>query len=103
MSRKDHTVDHVELYFRDQYVGRADMWRLSMSLEDTCVYVGQKISLAGCVRATVGRIFIREKKVRVSPETRLEPACIFFSAYQLFAPPGHIRLHHAINQDHLPK
>jgi hypothetical protein len=61
--RAEHTISHVELYFRDQYVGRADMWRLSILLEDTCVYVGKKVTLANCVKATVGRIFINEKKV----------------------------------------
>lgn len=64
--RSEHTISHVELYFRDQYVGRADMWRLSILLEDTCVYVGQKVTLANCVKATVGRIFINEKKVSTS-------------------------------------
>ena len=39
------------------------MWRISLMLEDTCVYVGQKITLAGSVRATIGRIFVRERKV----------------------------------------
>ncbi|PWN42538.1 hypothetical protein IE81DRAFT_313369 [Ceraceosorus guamensis] len=71
--RDPHTISHLELYFRDQYVGRADMWRLANQLEDACVYVGQKITLAGCVRATVGRIFIKEKKVTsgyIAPHTR---------------------------------
>ncbi|UZJ56765.1 hypothetical protein CBS101457_006085 [Exobasidium rhododendri] len=61
--RAEHVISHVELYFRDQYIGRADMWRLSTLLEDSCVYVGQKVTLANCVRATVGRIFINERKV----------------------------------------
>jgi hypothetical protein len=61
--RSEYTISHLELYFRDQYVGRADMWRLSILLEDTCVYVGQKVTLANCVKASVGRIFINEKKV----------------------------------------
>ncbi|PWZ00659.1 hypothetical protein BCV70DRAFT_174985, partial [Testicularia cyperi] len=63
VSRDDHTIDHVELYFRDQYVGRAEMWRVFQNLEDTCVYCGQKVTLAGSVRATIGRIFIKERKV----------------------------------------
>ncbi|SNX83284.1 probable Vacuolar membrane-associated protein IML1 [Melanopsichium pennsylvanicum] len=63
VSKQDHTIDHVELYFRDQYVGRAEMWRVFQNLEDTCVYCGQKVTLAGSVRATIGRIFIKEKKV----------------------------------------
>uniref|UniRef100_V5EW85 Vacuolar membrane-associated protein IML1 n=1 Tax=Kalmanozyma brasiliensis (strain GHG001) TaxID=1365824 RepID=V5EW85_KALBG len=63
VSKDDYTIDHVELYFRDQYVGRAEMWRVFQNLEDTCVYCGQKVTLAGSVRATIGRIFIKEKKV----------------------------------------
>ncbi|PWN51551.1 hypothetical protein IE53DRAFT_46245 [Violaceomyces palustris] len=63
VSKEDNTIDHVELYFRDQYIGRADMWRFFQSMEDTCVYCGQKIVLAGSVRATIGRIFIKQKKV----------------------------------------
>jgi len=63
VSKEDFTIDHVELYFRDQYVGRAEMWRVFQNLEDTCVYCGQKVTLAGSVRATIGRIFIKEKKV----------------------------------------
>ncbi|SPO24788.1 probable Vacuolar membrane-associated protein IML1 [Ustilago trichophora] len=63
VSKDDFTIDHVELYFRDQYVGRAEMWRVFQNLEDTCVYCGQKVTLAGSVRATIGRIFIKEKKV----------------------------------------
>lgn len=63
VARADNVISHVELYFRDQYVGRADMWRITALLEDSCVYVGQKINLAGSVRATIGRIFIKERKV----------------------------------------
>lgn len=69
----EHVISHIELYFRDQYLGRADQWRLNGLLEDTCVYVGQRVTLSGCVRATVGRIFINEKKVMsgyVGPQTR---------------------------------
>ncbi|KAJ1029719.1 hypothetical protein NDA13_002962 [Ustilago tritici] len=63
VSKEDYTIDHVELYFRDQYVGRAEMWRVFQNLEDTCVYCGQKVTLAGSVRATIGRIFIKQSKV----------------------------------------
>ncbi|KAL9940789.1 hypothetical protein V8E36_000277 [Tilletia maclaganii] len=57
------TLDHIELTFREQYVGRAEMWRLAMSLEDRCLYVGQKISFAGIVKATVTRLWINERRV----------------------------------------
>ncbi|CAD6888971.1 unnamed protein product [Tilletia laevis] len=63
VSSHTRTLDHIELTFRDQYVGRAEMWRLAMSLEDRCLYVGQKINFAGIVRATVTRLWINERRV----------------------------------------
>ncbi|WVQ93412.1 hypothetical protein IAU59_000483 [Kwoniella sp. CBS 9459] len=55
-----HT-DYVEFYF-SQYLGRADMWRLGMSLEGMTLHVGEKVSLAGgAVRAEVNFI-IRDEK-----------------------------------------
>ncbi|KAE8539698.1 vacuolar membrane-associated protein IML1 [Cryptococcus gattii VGV] len=54
-------ADYVEFYF-SQYLGRADMWRLGMSLEGTTLHVGEKVSLAGgAVRAEVNFI-IRDEK-----------------------------------------
>jgi len=50
-------IDYIELRF-SQYLGRADMWRLGMSLEDSTVHVGEKISIAGgAVRAEVQGIW----------------------------------------------
>lgn len=50
-------IDFIELHF-SQYVGRADMWRLGMSLENTTVHVGEKVTLAGgAVRADVQGIW----------------------------------------------
>lgn len=50
-------VDFIELQF-SQYVGRADMWRIGMSLENTTVHVGEKVTLAGgAVRADVQGIY----------------------------------------------
>ncbi|WWC87875.1 uncharacterized protein L201_002773 [Kwoniella dendrophila CBS 6074] len=55
-----HT-DYVEFYF-SQYLGRADMWRLGMSLEGMTLHVGEKVSLAGgAVRAEVNFIIRSEK------------------------------------------
>lgn len=54
-------ADYIEFYF-SQYLGRADMWRLGMSLEGTTLHVGEKVSLAGgAVRAEVNFI-IRDEK-----------------------------------------
>ena len=50
-------IDFIELRF-SQYLGRADMWRLAMSLEGTTVHVGEKLSLAGgAVRAEVQAVW----------------------------------------------
>lgn len=72
-SRAAHTIDHVELYFKDQYIGRSDMWRLSTSLQDQCVYVGQKIQMPAGMRATIGRLYIDGKRALsgyVAPSTK---------------------------------
>ncbi|WFD21319.1 vacuolar membrane-associated protein iml1 [Malassezia caprae] len=71
-SRARHTLTHVELYFKDQYIGRADMWRLCESMVDACVYVGQTVTLAVGIRAKIGRLFIHEHSVMsgyVAPST----------------------------------
>ncbi|BEJ00902.1 hypothetical protein CcaverHIS631_0507590 [Cutaneotrichosporon cavernicola] len=50
-------IDFIELHF-SQYLGRADMWRLGMSLESTTVHVGEKVTLAGgAVRADIQGIW----------------------------------------------
>lgn len=61
--REHHIITHMELYFRDQYMGRADMWRLALSRIDSCVYIGQVISLPTGLRAKVGRLFVHKHSV----------------------------------------
>ncbi|KAI5731066.1 hypothetical protein M8J77_004068 [Diaphorina citri] len=41
------TLDSVELTFKDQYLGRSDMWRLKNHMMDTCVYLNKKIEFCG--------------------------------------------------------
>ena len=36
-------LDSVELTFKDQYLGRSDMWWLKNGLIASCVYVGKKL------------------------------------------------------------
>ncbi|XP_025267183.1 GATOR complex protein DEPDC5 isoform X1 [Camponotus floridanus] len=43
----DVALDSVELTFKDQYMGRSEMWRLKNSLVNTCVYVNKKIEFCG--------------------------------------------------------
>lgn len=40
-------LDSIELVFRDQYLGRSEMWRLKNSMVDTCVYLNKKIEFCG--------------------------------------------------------
>ncbi|KAK4690095.1 SEA/GATOR complex protein SEA1/DEPDC5, partial [Tremellales sp. Uapishka_1] len=54
----EQEADFIELHFASQYLGRADMWRLGMSLEGSTVHVGEKVVLAGgAVRADVKAIW----------------------------------------------
>ncbi|XP_046389719.1 GATOR complex protein Iml1 isoform X2 [Ischnura elegans] len=47
VSPEDVALDSVELTFKDQYLGRSDMWRLKNSLVNTCVYLNKKIEFCG--------------------------------------------------------
>lgn len=36
-------LDSVEITFKDQYMGRSEMWRLKQHLTHTCVYLNKKV------------------------------------------------------------
>ncbi|KAL9089964.1 MAG: hypothetical protein Q9165_005493 [Trypethelium subeluteriae] len=60
-----HTASHVEISFRDEYLARADMWRLTLSLlGNKTVYKGQKLLFIGTIKATVKNIYVRGEKVQ---------------------------------------
>uniref|UniRef100_A0A671TX73 DEP domain containing 5, GATOR1 subcomplex subunit n=1 Tax=Sparus aurata TaxID=8175 RepID=A0A671TX73_SPAAU len=70
---KDVTLDLVELTFKDQYIGRGDMWRLKKSLVSTCTYVTQKVEFAG-IRAQASELWVKGEKVTcgyISEDTRV--------------------------------
>ncbi|KAM4728179.1 GATOR1 complex protein DEPDC5 isoform 2-T2 [Anableps anableps] len=70
---KDVTLDLVELTFKDQYIGRGDMWRLKKSLVSTCAYVTQKVEFAG-IRAQASELWVKGEKVTcgyISENTRV--------------------------------
>ncbi|CAL8347051.1 unnamed protein product [Merluccius merluccius] len=70
---KEATLDLVELTFKDQYIGRGDMWRLKKSLVSTCAYVTQKVEFAG-IRAQASELWVRGEKVTcgyISENTRV--------------------------------
>ncbi|KAH6613957.1 hypothetical protein C7974DRAFT_67350 [Boeremia exigua] len=69
-----HEAHHVELVFRDEYLARADMWRMAISeLSKRTVYRGQKIIFMGTIKATVKQIYIDGQSVHsgyFSPTTK---------------------------------
>ncbi|XP_061551195.1 GATOR1 complex protein DEPDC5 isoform X3 [Phycodurus eques] len=70
---KDVTLDLMELTFKDQYIGRGDMWRLKKSLVSTCAYVSQKVEYAG-VRSQASELWVKGEKVTcgyISEDTRV--------------------------------
>uniref|UniRef100_K9J7R1 DEP domain containing 5 n=1 Tax=Xenopus tropicalis TaxID=8364 RepID=K9J7R1_XENTR len=67
---KDVTLDLVELTFKDQYIGRGDMWRLKKIpvLSQTCYW------LFLICRAQVGELWVKSEKVTcgyISEDTRV--------------------------------
>ncbi|KAL9109540.1 MAG: hypothetical protein Q9227_005876 [Pyrenula ochraceoflavens] len=62
-SRRESTATHVEIYFRDQYLARSDMWRLAISeLAEKIVYKGQKLLFLGSIKAAVKAIYNQGQK-----------------------------------------
>ncbi|KAI1006886.1 Vacuolar membrane-associated protein [Podosphaera aphanis] len=59
------SASHVELSFKDEYLARSDMWRLTVGeLSNKIVYQGQKILFLSSVKAQVTAIYCQGQKVR---------------------------------------
>lgn len=57
--KQEWIASHVEVSFRDAYLSRSDMWRLtSQELVGKTVHIGQKISFFGSLRATIKKIHV---------------------------------------------
>ncbi|KAF1846761.1 uncharacterized protein K460DRAFT_336115 [Cucurbitaria berberidis CBS 394.84] len=69
-----HEAHHVELVFRDEYLARADMWRMAISeLSKRTVYRNQKLLFMGTIKATIKHIYIDGQSVHsgyFSPKTK---------------------------------
>ncbi|XP_058120820.1 GATOR complex protein Iml1 [Anopheles ziemanni] len=58
------TLDSVEITFKDQYIGRSEMWRLKTRLTNTCVYLNKKIEYCeGCIRCQVYEMWAQGERV----------------------------------------
>jgi hypothetical protein len=65
VDEETHTASHVEITFRDQYLSRADMWRLAVSeLSLKTVYKDQRLEFLDTIKATVNTVYINGKKRR---------------------------------------
>ena len=63
VDRSKYSASHVEIVFRDQFLVRADMWRLVMSeLIERPVYRGQKIVFMGSIKGTVRSVRVDGEK-----------------------------------------
>nr|XP_045624645.1 GATOR complex protein Iml1-like isoform X2 [Procambarus clarkii] len=61
---KTVALEMVELTFKDQYLGRSDMWRLKMNLVDSVVYLNKKIEFCcGSIRCQVYEMWAQGGKV----------------------------------------
>ncbi|KAH6582421.1 hypothetical protein BASA50_004252 [Batrachochytrium salamandrivorans] len=57
VDKESVTASFVEIAFRDQYIGRSDMWRLKMSLTGTALHCGKQVLTLG-IRGQVKDIII---------------------------------------------
>ena len=65
VNQYDHYASHVEITFRDEYLARADMWRLVVAeLANKCITKGQRIVFMGTIKAQIKTLFVHGKKVR---------------------------------------
>lgn len=74
VNKRDVHLDLVEVYFKDTYLTRADMWRISASLIGKCLYANQRISYCEIVRANSKAIYRKGKKTfsgYVGPDTKI--------------------------------
>ncbi|QSZ28751.1 hypothetical protein DSL72_003256 [Monilinia vaccinii-corymbosi] len=59
------SASHVEMSFKDQYLARSDMWRLTVGeMVNKAVYRGQKILFMGTIKAQVTAVYIGGQKVQ---------------------------------------
>jgi hypothetical protein len=59
---RDVTVDFMELTFKDQFVSRADIWRVKVAMFGKCVYVGKNVAALG-VRSQVEALLSANRNV----------------------------------------
>ena len=62
---------HVELLFKDQYLARSDLWRLTVGeLTQRTIYKGQSVLFMGTIKAQVTAVFVKGRRVHSGFFTR---------------------------------
>ena len=73
--KEDVALDSVELLFKEQYLGRSEMWRLKKSLIDSVVFLKKKIGFSkDSVRCDVSEMWGRGDRVAcgfITPDTKV--------------------------------
>jgi DEP domain-containing protein 5 len=68
-------LDSVEITFKDQYMGRSEMWRLKTYLTNTCVYLNKKIEYCeGSIRCQIYEMWSQGERVTcgvINEETKV--------------------------------
>ncbi|EME40916.1 hypothetical protein DOTSEDRAFT_74464 [Dothistroma septosporum NZE10] len=57
------TATHVELFFREQFLSRADMWQLMGRVQETVVYQGQIVNYLGTAVGEIQQVYIAGQEV----------------------------------------
>lgn len=57
VDKQSVSADFLELSFRDQYVGRNDMWRIKLNLQGTAISKGRKLNILG-TRLKVETVYV---------------------------------------------
>ncbi|EKD14941.1 domain found in Dishevelled [Drepanopeziza brunnea f. sp. 'multigermtubi' MB_m1] len=61
----ENSASHVELSFKDEYLARSDMWRLTVAeLSNKTVFKSQKILFMGTIKAQVTAVYVDGRKVQ---------------------------------------
>ncbi|EEB05797.1 DEP domain-containing protein [Schizosaccharomyces japonicus yFS275] len=64
-NKEEAEAEYVVLFFRDKFISRSDMWRVSEKLKGTCVHSKQRVNFIGDVSAVVQYIW-RDGQKRTS-------------------------------------
>jgi len=73
------TATHLELFFREQRMSRADLWRIMQHLDGTVVHQGQKITYLGSAAAEVKAVYLEGRSMTSAYVNQMKTRPIFRS------------------------